>query len=416
MRLFTNVVLFMVLARHWSVETFGLFVYLTTTTILLTLIVDYGYAQQLLREIGQEPKRVRKIVSEAFATKLVLAILLIGLSIIIVPLTSAKSLTIELFLILLFASIFNSFGEFFNVAFRSLGRFHTETRVVTLNNLLHFGIVSLLAYVGYGPIVVAWGFVLSKAIYLCMSYQAYRQNVGELERVSFAIADIWKSLTHGFYYCVDAALTIFYSNLDTLIVFNMLGPVGVGVYQAGLRLVLGANTFTQVLGSVYMPLISAKIYNETECSRLLRSMYLSMLLIGGSFCLIFIIGAKPIVSIMYGSKFTDLAPLFPYFGLLLFFRYIASAHGVTLSAAGLQKTRVYFYVLSTLSLFITSYCIVPTFGLKGMIVSSIISMAVLHTLFALKLIREKISLGIDFKNSIITILTIAVIAIAFIKI
>lgn len=413
MRLLTGVVLFMVLARYWGVETFGFFVYVSTSSILLTLIVDYGFTQQLLRDIGQDPKRVRRIVSEAFATKVFLSFSLIGLAILCVPFTSAKHTSVLLFIILLIASILNSFAEFFNVAFRGLGRFHSETRIVTSTNLFHFVVVGLLAYLGQGPIVVAWGFLFSRVFYLILTYRTYRLDVGGFEELSFAITDIWKSLKCGFYYCADSALTNFYTQVDTLIVNSFLGPAGVGIYQAGLRLMLGANTFTQVLSNVYLPVVSHNLSDKREIKRVLCNMYLQMMLIGAGCCTVFIVGAKWITAFVYGAKFVTLAPLFPYFGLLLFFRYLAAVHGVTMTAAGLQGTRIYSILLAVIALVVSSYLLVPVYGLKGMLVSSILAILTLHIIYVARLFHHRIPLGLNRTNAIVSGIVFLLISLVF---
>jgi len=55
------------------VELFGVFVYPFTVASLLTMIVDYGYSLQVVREVAAEPHRVQEIVSRGLRVKLVLA-------------------------------------------------------------------------------------------------------------------------------------------------------------------------------------------------------------------------------------------------------------------------------------------------------------------------------------------------------
>jgi O-antigen/teichoic acid export membrane protein len=413
-RLLTGVVLYMVLARAWGVVIFGGFVYLSTATLLLSLVVDYGYAQQVLRDVGREPDRVARIVGQAFAAKVFLATVTIIVSATVASFVLATNLSFWLFLMLLIASIFNSFAEFFNVAFRGLGCFHKETTIVTVSSLVHFTAVVLLVYVaGQGPIGVACGFVFSRGLYLFLSYRTYRREVGHLCRDYFALNDILKSLKSGFSFGADSALTNFYAQVDTLIVNNYLGPAGVGIYQAGLRLMLGANTCSQVLSNVYLPAVSNKINDKIELNRLLCNMYLQMLIIGGGCCALFIVGAKPITAIVYGAKFTELVQLFPYFGLLLLFRYLAAAHGVTLAAVGLQRSRICSLASAIVTLVVSAGFLVPRYDLKGMIISAIFSIAVLDAFYLSILIRNKIPLGFNLRNSISTAVIFEAIWIAF---
>src|SRR3569623_1571091 len=71
-RSLAGVVLFVVLARLFGPENFGRLIYGFTLASIAVLLVDYGFAQQLLREIGRSPSAVRRLMGKAFLAKLFL--------------------------------------------------------------------------------------------------------------------------------------------------------------------------------------------------------------------------------------------------------------------------------------------------------------------------------------------------------
>src|SRR6266513_586501 len=127
-RLLTNVFVFVVLARVWGPREFGEFMYPFTVATLLVMIVDYGFGLQLVRDVGRSPHRVQDLVHSATGTKLLLTVgtvVLLGVAgRRLAPDTSQQ----WLLWLLLAAAGANSFGLFFSLPFRGLGRFELETR------------------------------------------------------------------------------------------------------------------------------------------------------------------------------------------------------------------------------------------------------------------------------------------------
>src|SRR5690242_1513366 len=71
-RLATNVLAFILLARVWGPTEFGVFIYPMTLATLVTMLVDYGFGLQVVRDISRDSSRVEAVMSRALGSKLVL--------------------------------------------------------------------------------------------------------------------------------------------------------------------------------------------------------------------------------------------------------------------------------------------------------------------------------------------------------
>ena len=160
----------------------------------------------------------------------------------------------------------------------------------------------------------------------------------------------------------------------------------------------GANTFAQVLSNVYLPPMASKTNDAPALKHLANRLFIQMLLLGAGSLLVFGFGATLITHTLYGNKFQDLSKLMPLFGLLLLFRYIAASHGVTLSAVGLQSTRVAAITAALIALFTSAYFLLPRYQLPGMLYASIIAIACLYVVYALNLVSRGFPLGINKLN------------------
>lgn len=404
LRLLTGVVIFVVMARIWGPEKFGSFMYWFTVTSLAALLVDYGFSQQLMRDVGQDKERASELIAGVMSAKLLLAggMVVLGALVSFTPWCQEQPVT--LFWTLLLTCIAGSFAETFNAVFRGLGQFHEETTIAAWVNFSHFALVAVLLVLDVGVIGVAIGFLLSRVFFLFLALRTYRRLVPATNSVSNAnFSDGLRNLKAGFPFAAEAAFTNFQAQADTLIVQHFLGPAAVGVYQAGLRLMQGANTFAQVLSNVYLPAMAGQANEKARLTKLTNRLFLQMLLLGAVCMLVFTVGAKPITNMLYGPQFNALINLMPWFGLLLLMRYVAASHGVTLSAIGLQSTRVGAIAAALTVLFAATYLLIPSFGLLGMLYASILAIGCLYLVYAGTLLTRDISLGINKPNAVLLV-------------
>jgi O-antigen/teichoic acid export membrane protein len=399
LRLLTGVIIFIVMARIWGPDKFGSFMYLFTATSLIALVVDYGFGQQLMRDIGYDKTNIRELITGVMSAK----IMLTGSMVLVFGITSltpwGQQQPLILFWILLMTCIASSFADIFNAVFRGLGHYKAETNIAFWVNLVHFGFVFGLLVAGRGVIEVALGFLVSRILFFYLALRTYERLVPPTDRIkNTRIANGLKNLRVGFPFAAEAAFTNFQSQADTLIVHHFLGAGAVGVYQAGLRLMQGANTFAPVLSNVYLPVMASKISDSNGLKALSNRLFLQMVLVGGGFMLIFVLGAHFITNMLYGHRYDDLIPLMPWFGVLLLVRYVAASYGITLSAVGLQSARVIAIATALFSLFLATYFLVPSLGLLGMLYSSILAVACLYIAYAITLALHGFPMGINTLN------------------
>src|SRR5919198_6566841 len=76
-RLLTSVVLFIVLARAWGAQVFGVFAYPFTIASVAVMVVDYGFGLQVVRSVGMRPEAVRDVMRRALAAKGLLSLLVV---------------------------------------------------------------------------------------------------------------------------------------------------------------------------------------------------------------------------------------------------------------------------------------------------------------------------------------------------
>lgn len=398
-RLLSGVVLFVVLARMLGLEDFGKLMYCFSLATLMTLLVDYGFTNKLLKEISATPEKVKRIMGRALMVKAFLTFILVLFYILLSQFSFIDPSEQALLEMMLIATLLVSFGDFINVAFRSVGLFHEETKVVIVASLIHFLVVIVIVFSGGGVVDVALGFVFSRLIYFLLCWWAYQRILGGfLFPKKRRWAYIYKTLNVGKLYALDVWLVNSIQHLDTILINYYLGNSAVGLYQAGMNIVRGLEQLGQVLANVYIPALAKGKLNVVSFKLLACKLHLLLLVPGLFFLFVLGFGSQYIPSLIYGEQFSELSSLLPYLGLFLLLRYIAVSQGVLLVVSNLQRVRVWGLLAGLFVMLVISPYFLSAIGLLGMVITQLSIVALLTLYYTSMLLYKKIPTGMTYMS------------------
>jgi O-antigen/teichoic acid export membrane protein len=380
-RLATGLVLFIVLAHVWGPERFGTFMYPFTVAGILVKVVDYGFLLQVARDVGRRPAEAHATMSRALGAKLLLVIPAAAAAYAIAVLLPGANGFGALLAILLADAVANSFTQFLNIPLRALGRFDNEARIATLGNALVFAAVAATVITGRGTLAAAGVMASARAVSLLFSWNAYRQLLGTSPGVivepDSLRASLWKGLPFG----VHATVGTLNMQVDTLMVQHYLGAGSVGLYQAGMRILLGALLVGDALNGVYLSAMARASHDAGALTRLGERMTRQLLTVGllGFGCVL--VAGPLVVRALFGGKYDALAPLLPLFGLLAFIRYGGVSYGTLLTLADRQAVRVLAVCGVMVLGLVLNALLIPRYGLTGAVTASIIGHLVLYGVY-----------------------------------
>jgi len=374
LRFINGVLLFVIMARFWGPEIFGVFMYPYTLAAILVILVDYGFNLQLVTDIGKNTHDAHRLTCQALIIKnlLVLIVAAVGLPLLIL-LKSLDGYRV-LLVMLIFSFVLNSYGMLFNLSFRGMGRFDKEAIAAFWSNITAFLLIGGLVLFGQGPVTIALGFVFSKAFFGVLSWLIYKQLIGGAKFIYSPMRIVLKVLRDGFFFAAHVALGTLYFSVDTIIIKHFLGAENVGIYQAGLRVMVGCLILVDVLSNVYLSRMAKDSYDRKALISLSTRMTRHCLMIG-VFIFIFMIGFSDlIVKFIYGSNgFTKVIPLFPLFGVVLLLRYLGASYGILLTVDNRQVVRMVGVGLSVVVSVTLNILLIPKFNLNGALIASIIT-------------------------------------------
>ena len=311
--------------------------------------------------------------------------------------------------ILLADAVFNSFAQFLNIPLRALGRFDEEARIAAFGNVLVFAAVAAVALTGEGPLAAAGVMAGGRALCVLFASNAYQRLLGFAPRATIEWHSLRTSLWVGLPFCVHATVGTLNMQLDTLMVQQFLGAPYVGLYQAGMRLLLGALLVADALNSVYLSAMARASHDRSELSRLAQRMTRQLLTVG-LLCFGCILAAGPwVVHLLFGGRYDALAPLLPLFGLLAFIRYAGVSYGTLLTLSDRQGVRVFAVSLVMVIGLVLNALLIPRFGLAGAISSAILGHLVLYAVYVSAARKDVGGLLIDRRSGVLLCLACAIV-------
>jgi len=400
-RLATGVVLFVVLAHVWGPERFGVFMYPFTIAGILVKLVDYGFLLQVARDVGRRPAEAHATMSRALGAKLMLVVPAVAVAYVIALVMPGTNGFGALLALLLVDAVCTSFVQFINIPLRALGRFDREARIASLSNGIVFVAVVSVALTGHGPLLAAAVMAGTRAACLILPWNAYRRLLGTSPRAIIEKQSLRASLWVGLPFCVHATVGTLNLQMDTLMVQRYLGAGSVGLYQAGMRILLGALLVGDALNGVYLSAMARASHDRAELTRLGQRMTRQLLAVGlfGFGC---IVAAGPlVVRLLFGGKYDALAAILPYFGLLTFIRYGGVSYGTLLTLSDRQAVRVAAVCTVMVLGLALNAVLIPRFGLTGAISASILGHLVLYSVYVYAARRDVGGLLVDRRSAVL---------------
>ncbi len=345
---------FMIIARALGPVDFGLVTTIFAYSSIAFLLTDYGFGVQSLRDVGAAQHRAGEIIESCLRGKtfLITVVSVLVMSIVsFLPISGqAKWAALGLFV----ATNLTSFGDLVLIAFRGLGAYRREANLVIWTSLLHAALIAVASRFGIGALSAA--FLVSRLIYAHAALRAVSGVVPVKGIFRWRWAEISARLRSSGGLAIDTSLTIFSTQIDVILVGNLLGLQAVGLYQAGARLVQIAPTLSMVLASVHIPAL-ARSRAAGDGTHRVHEFRIFVDYIGVAVLMTFgfVVLAPLVVTPLLGPAYRSVDQLWTGFGVYVAIHMAASAFGACLiveNAIRLRIVGVAVALATTIALFV----------------------------------------------------------------
>jgi len=344
-------------------EGFGIFTYALTVSTILVLIVDYGFNIKFLKDLGPRNQDVRPHLSNILAAKALLAAVVAVVALALSFWPSLTALEYRVVMLLAGGQVLSSFATASLLPYKCVDRFDVEAKYVCVDSLATFVLCIGAAAVWRRVDVVALAYVVSKVVFLLL---AGARCVGDYGWGGAGWRTVWTELVTGFPYATHVFVGSVYLSVDTLLLKEFVSVAEVGIYQAGMRLVVSSSMLLTVINSVLTPrLAQLRASHDVRLYAEGRQWLLVAGAVGGALGAWLVLFPALTVRLLYGPEYLKIAPLLWIFGVVIFLRSVGAVYGVLLTIAERQGLRT-IGVVATLGCIVgADLWLIPRHKLEG---------------------------------------------------
>lgn len=354
-------------ARVLGAEGWGVFSYAITITTVLTLFVDIGINNILMREVAKTKNIEER--SEILSTSLWLKIILLALGVFVVifiaplftKIQAAKTILPIVSLIL----VFDTLREFGLSLIRGIEKMEMEAGLFILTNIAIVAFGFALLY--FSPTIISFTFsyalgtgVGAIATFLVIKKYIKRLLFGFSSRlIKYILASAWP-------FAISGILGMLMLNADIIILGWLRSPQEIGFYSAATRIVQLLYILPGVLGASTLPIFSRLANRDNQKMRLLiEQLLLVLFLVSLPMALGGIILGKQIMSFIFGGGYEPGAIPFQILMATLLIDYPAVILSFAIFSYNRQKELIAYSALGGIINIILDFLLIPKFGLAG---------------------------------------------------
>jgi O-antigen/teichoic acid export membrane protein len=380
-RLLTNAVVFVGIARLYGPVEFGRFTAAHTLSVVFLLVADFGFDALLTWEVARARHRTTELASTYLSAKILSSCVALVAMLIIAQLSARSVQTRVVMDIFAVYTLVSTIGNFFFALFKGLEQFHHETRISFVGNLLLLVLVFWLGFLGAPLFTIALAFILSRLVMLLLSVRVGR-GVWSVKSWRFALPGK-ESVRLIAIFGANQVLGALFFVQDTLLLSMWRGEQDVGLYQAVFKIVTFLFIVPDVLYNTFLPSLS-RLYVEDRgrwevIARLLNK---TLTFIGLPVALVMLFFADTIIHLLYGQGTFDAAiPLVELFAGVVVFHFSGITHAIILLTANRPGTRMGALVLLTVFNAGVNAFMIPRYGPWGAAITALATMALAATCY-----------------------------------
>ncbi|MFD1564319.1 flippase [Haloarchaeobius amylolyticus] len=260
---------------------------------------------------------------------------------------------------------------------------NTVYRTVIQNFLypaLRIALIALLIGLGMGIVAAGAAYLVAAmltsiaAIYLFSQFMPLRgrYNTRVRELLSFSVPLV-----------VSNVIGVVLIQTDTLMLGYFRSSYEVGLYNAAYPLATGLTVALSAFGFLYLPIASRLDAdgNQDMIDAIYATSTKWVFIVTFPLFLLLVVFPRDMISIFFGTTYTDAATVLPIIATGFFFSVAAGRDRETLSAVGATTWIAVGNIISLFINVIVNLVLIPRYGFLGAGIASTISLITVHTIF-----------------------------------
>jgi len=389
-KLLINVFVVFYIAKKVPLSDFGSFSIAFIIGTMTTLSLDFGFNLRSLILSNKNRKEINEELSAMIFSKLIISILIIFGTFFFIYFISTYTNKTNILIVILIASAFpNSFGNFYLNNFKILGEFDKEAIGYTIQGTILIFLLIINSFYGENDIIYyAMVLFIARLFYFLFGLLIFRKYFFKMKtfNINKSLNSIKKATPYGVHLILGASIIY----IDTFILSILSNLESVGLYQAGMRIIMASMLISVIINDAFIPVISNLVINKELASKKLSKLFEFILLFSTLVVTSLFFYKKTVILLLFSNDFLELESYILLVLIIVFLRYIGIVPGIILTSFGKQIIRAKAVVLSIIISIILNVILIPIYGIKGAFISSLIahvSLNIIYLYFSYKIVN-----------------------------
>ncbi len=365
-RLLSNLLLFVGVARYYGVESFGQFTTAHTLSTLFLLAADFGFDTLLPTQLAVNRQAGIQLVRRYLSLKVLFA-LTATVAMVLLSFRGDFGRETALLIRIFSAYVFlGAVANFFFAVFKGFDQFHHETRISFVTSVILLLLLAALGALRVSIVLIAAAFVATRIGTVALCLRQARRIVGP-EGLGFTLRG-WREIVprvvvFGLHFLFG---NLFYQ-LDTILLSLYQGDRVVGFYQGAFKIAILALIIPDIAVTSVLPALS-DLHHNNNLRWLALGKLLNKVLFLSALPISLVLFAFPaqILNAVYGAgSFAEAIPVLRVFALVVFVRFCVDGYAVMMTSADRQGERMIIVMGGTILNVALNVVVIPQYGGTG---------------------------------------------------
>jgi O-antigen/teichoic acid export membrane protein len=374
--IFSGLFVGILVARYLGPEQYGLMSYVVSYVTLFSIIATFGFDNIEIRELAKSHQSKEQILGTALCLRLFLAFCTINLILISVFLFEADRFTLWMIVIYSFSLIFNTLAVIRNY-FTSIVNNEYVVKTEIVRTIIGAGIKVVLliakAPLEWFVIAVTFDFFIIAVGYV----YSYRKKIGDFKLWAFNKNIAVYQIKESFPLLLSGAAIILYQTIDQIMIRNMIDNAAVGQYVVAAKLADFIIFIPMIISQTITPILVQSRMSDTNLYELKKKFFFDVIIWSTViFSLVLCLIAEPLITILYGNKYSEAIPVLQIVAWKAVFAAMFSSSGQIIIIEHRHKFAVFRNLIGCFFNILLNIFLIPVMGIIGSGIASIFTLLI----------------------------------------
>jgi O-antigen/teichoic acid export membrane protein len=370
-----SILIFLFLARIFTVEELGVFSFFTSVAVMLTVASNWGVNEYILREGAAAPGRLGDLVRNSMFIKGSLGLAFGFLTFSYLLFKETALLNILIFLLILLFALVDSQTITFIAAFRSQGITRFEAWFFPGRNACRLLTIVLISFWSKGLLEIICGMVLVNLTGFLVANRSFKRFRQEGQRGKISLRRAFEVARSATPFVLLAVIGMAYARADQIMLGLMKDSREVGIYALAWQVYETATFLPISIGIVLLPKLT-RIYHD-DAYRWIESGAKALgytLLLGSVIGVSLFIALPYVIRYLFSAKYLASEPVIRVLMVAYIFNFVWVSLFISMLISGGNFQTLNLIVISSLALNIgANLYAIPRYGPLGAAYAAILS-------------------------------------------